>query len=204
MNTRIENRKPAATLFFLSLALITFWAATAHADSGALVSRINVVGDLNYNVYSQDFNSGSVTSKGALGYGGGALVDFGVANELGFETGLIYFVRKVNVEFAPGTSFATIVGGLGDMNVFHIPGTLVAGMGSVISLVGGVFYEIPSNSNSGDNNFGLGGGLRFNIPANAPGSALIDLRFNHGLTNQGGGFHTNDIHLLAGFSFGGI
>ena len=169
------------------------------------VARISVAGDLTYNVYSQSLtsNSQNYNGTGSLGYGGGLLAEFGIPGGPGIETGAIFFLRKVNVDVAAGP-LGNFVFPVGNQYQIHIPLLLRFGVGSLISIAGGGFYEIPTDNSSRNKNVGLEAGLRVGIPTGMSSQLFVDARYAHGLTDQIGGFKTNDIHLLIGLELGGI
>lgn len=199
----MKSRSFSAITLALVTASLAFPVASAHAEGGNPILRLNVVGDLNWNVYSRSFTQNSINynGTGTLGYGGGLLVDLGLANAVGVESGALYFVRKANIDTAAGTNPNAVVPS-GEMDVVHVPVDLILGLNDIVSVIGGVFDEIPVNSTSGNNNLGVGGGLRISLPVGGGTDFIADGRFNHGLSEQNG-FHTNDIHLLVGLSFGG-
>lgn len=127
---------------------------------------------------------GSIDVKGGFGYGGGLLVNFGMAaNSL--ELGAIYLSRPVDVAGAK-TSYGFV----------HIPA--MYRFGSVLSFGLGGFYDVALDSGN-SSNYGLAAGPRFSLP----GGLFFDARFNYGLKSNvfASMATTKEILFLVGFMF---
>lgn len=173
--------------FLAVLAAVGFFTVSAHA-----ATNVSLVGALNYGLKSnsgtEPLTGATFETKGALGYGGGLLLNFGSGNTT-FELGAIYFSKGVKTT-------ATLAGVTNEetLRAASVQIPVMVRFGGNTSFGIGGFYEL-SLETGGGSDYGLIAGPRFNL-----GKALFaDARYAYGLKEG----NTSNAMLLIGYKFGG-
>jgi hypothetical protein len=127
-------------------------------------------------------------TKGQLGYGGGVLVDFGLAVS-SVEVGALYLNRKFETTVLGTTTQSS-------ESVLHIPAMMR--FGSLLTLGLGAYLDLPLG-NGAQSDYGLTAGPRLGF-----GPIFADARFNYGLKSSdffGQSLHHMELLLLVGYTF---
>ncbi len=179
----------------IAAALVSFTAV----PSAFAAAKLSIVGAGNYGLSSIEYADAatdtSITRKGGIGFGGGALVEVGLGR-LGVEVGALYMHRSTKTEIKLlGTALPTTEETHGALQI-----PLMFRFGRMISFGAGGFYELGLKADSA-NDYGLVAGPRLTLPV----GVFFDGRFAYGLKSHTVGpknFNSMEAQLLIGFSFG--
>lgn len=148
----------------------------------------------------------SISAKGSLAYGGGALLSLGLGRWTSFEFGGIYARRKVTT--SRSAELAALMGVDSDTTVqsrwIHMPGMFRLGLSRSVSLGLGGFYDHPLDTGE-QSNYGASGSFRVSFPMHHALYFFLDGRYNLGLKSQNSLFGTEksrEALALVGFTFG--
>src|SRR4051794_7808186 len=119
----------------LCLALATVMASPS---AFAILPSFSVAGALQYRLNSNDILGTNYT--GALGYGGGLMVDFPVATAMGLDIGAFLLSRGQSTSSGTGSSTTS------HTTFLHFPGGLRIHVGPVLSFLVGGFYDTMLDS----------------------------------------------------------
>ena len=162
-------------------------SGTAHAKA-----MFGLAANVNMGLQSS-IDIGTISTKPALGFGGGLVVDFPSGNNA-FELGAIYTQRSLKTTDSSGLipSITTTVKSV------HIPVTYMLGLGKSFALGLGGFYGLSLESGGGSD-YGVAGGLR--IKGSGNGGFFFDAKYNMGLKDNAG-FKSKEVYGLIGILFG--
>ncbi len=192
----------------VGVALMSLASPSAFAKA-----RFAIVGAVNN---FKPTNSGYAGTWGAkLGYGGGALVEFGMSPRMSFEVGALYLQRKTLFTFTDTTTDTVT------MTQIEAPVQLRFWLNHMISLSAGGYYAmalgkakstLTGTSSYADqglktSDYGVLGGISFNFMLSGSTTLVIDGRYVLGLANYstvtGGKFKNTEMQGLVGLKFGG-
>lgn len=186
------NKLNLSILFVLGI----FASSAAFASGGGM--KISVVGAGSYGLNSvsgtEPISGATYEVKGALGYGGGLLFAFPMGATTDFEVGGVYSIYKIKTAttFLGATEEVTT-----DSPAVHIPAAVYFGLGRMVSLGLGGWYDVGMGDNSGTSNYGAQGGLRFRLSQ----SVFFDGAYNYGLKDVNGQ-KSSGVMALLGFTLG--
>jgi hypothetical protein len=181
------NARFTIVFSLISAAILMMTASIAAADP-----QISVLGGA---IQSQAEKTGNgVTTEGQLGLGGGLLIAIPTGYAFGFEVGGLYFNRNFE---SRGSSLTKTEF---DQRSIYLPANFRVGLAKAISLGVGGYYDI-SLEDGIDDDYGLQGGLRFNIPMSASTALFLDGRYSYGLKDDFTHGRNQDILGMVGFTF---
>jgi hypothetical protein len=177
------------------LVILAVLASALISSSAFAGVSFSVVGAGDYGLWSTTVSG--LTEKGTIGYGGGALIDFGFSPRAAFEIGGIYLHQQVK---ADGTILGVDVSTTTGFDSIYAPANFVFGLSPGFSLLLGGYYKDFTASGGGHDD-GVQGGFRFGT--HNPGSNFfVDARYSQSLKDDQNNIKENNVMILIGLMFG--
>ncbi len=193
----------------LSLVVFAALAAVVFAQPAQAMVNVSAVGSFNITTTHLDPSNPLLITSAGNGFGGGALVSFGLMPAFELETGALYTPFVSHFGAAPIEANLT-------QKYIVIPVVARFTLLPIISVGAGISYGVKSGDLTSDNsafpftgtaknNLSLTGSVALRLPLAPMFGFLVDARYNLGLTDQSGTAGTtqkfNQIQILAGLNF---